>query len=289
MKKFIVILALTGLLLLACGGGEEQTDQPVDTAEIEEGTDEGQTETVETIEETPPPPLYPDGTLDPSQITVDTPVSAAALFSSYFAWKGKEVTVEGYPFISYSADSMIVASEIRLISEPRTSSWDVLLSAEFTDSCGATIWADDPITITGTIDYYWTGDLQLVDCAIVQDAPAAQAGLETSPYAYDGVTPILVAELFEMFNVWMGKELIVEGYYNSTTTSTTDYGVTVRVDLSDPDDTYTKYVACEMIDEIPEEVNSLMVENREGTLIRGTLAGESFDMVGLDSCVIVNR
>jgi len=92
-----------------------------------------------------------------------------------------------------------------------------------------------------------------------------------------------------MFNVWMGKELIVEGYYNSTTTSTTDYGVTVRVDLSDPDDTYTKYVACEMIDEIPEEVNSLMVENREGTLIRGTLAGESFDMVGLDSCVIVNR
>ncbi|RKZ08735.1 hypothetical protein DRQ25_08300, partial [Candidatus Fermentibacteria bacterium] len=100
MKYTAALLLITGLLLLACGGGEEPASQP-------DGTDSGAvTENQDvTVDETPvetaPPPLYPEGTLDPSLITADTPVSAAALFQSYYAWDGKEVTLEGYPRIPY--------------------------------------------------------------------------------------------------------------------------------------------------------------------------------------------
>ena len=71
----------------------------------------------------------------------------------------------------------------------------------------------------------------------------------------------------------------------STTTSTTDYGVTIRVDLGDPDDIYAKYVGCEMISEPPEA----LADDRYGVQIRGTIVGESFDMVALEECELLNR
>lgn len=293
MIKFIVILAMTGLLSVACGGGgEEQASQTGDETAAVESNEGGQVDTVEAVEETPVETattlLYPEGTLDPSKVTVDAPVSAAALFASFYAWNGKKVTLEAYPYIPYMGDSMLVTDEIELIVEPG-GSHDVLATAEFADSCGVTIYADQPITVSGTVEYYWTGDIKLVDCTIIDDAPPARRGFITSPYAYDGETPILVSEFFDIFNVWIGKDVTVEGYYHSTTTSTTDYGVTARVDLADPNDTYSKCVACKMLTEIPDATDSIMVANRAGTQIRGTVAGESFDIVGLENCEIVNR
>ncbi len=277
---------------MACGGGEEQASRPAGETAAVENAEGSQVETTETEEEVPPETtatsLYPEGTLDPSKVTADIPVSAAALYTSYYAWDGKIVTLEGYPYIPYMADSMLVTDKIELISEPR-GSHDVLVTAEFADSSGVTILADQPITVSGTVEYYWTGDIRLVDCTIIDDTPAALEGSVTSPYAYDGEIPIRVSEFFDTFNVWIGKDVTVEGYYHSTTTSTTDYGVTVRVDLADPDDTYSKCVACEMLTEIPDATDSIMVANRAGTQIRGTIAGESFDMVGLENCELVNR
>ena len=59
--------------------------------------------------------------------------------------------------------------------------------------------------------------------------------------------------------------------------------------LASPDDIYTKYVACEMTGEIPEPAATTIVEDREGVQIRGTITGESFDMVGLEGCTLLNR
>jgi hypothetical protein len=124
---------------------------------------------------------------------------------------------------------------------------------------------------------------------MVEGAPAVNQGIVTSPYVYDGETPLPVSDFYGFFNAWKDRVVLVEGYYHSTTTSTTDYGVTVRIDLAEPDDIYTKYVACEMTGEIPEGSDSLLVAEREGVRIRGTLTGESFGMVGLEDCVLVNR
>ncbi len=285
MKKITAILLMTGLLLLACGGGEDPSSQP-------DGTDSGAVTEAQdvTVDETPvetaPPPLYPEGTLDPALITADTPVSVVALYQAYFAWDGKIVTLEGYPRIPY-IDTMIVEDELELVAEPGDR--EALAVISFADFPGITVRSDQLVTVTGTVEYYWTGDIELVDGVFIEDAPQAQSGIATSPYVYDGETPILIGEFFEMFNVWSGRDLIVEGNYHSTTTSTTSYGVTVRVDLSDPNDTYSKYVACEMTEEIPEETDAIMLENREGTQIRGTVEGESFSMVGLVNCQLVNR
>ena len=60
------------------------------------------------------------------------------------------------------------------------------------------------------------------------------------------------------------------------------------MDLAHPEDTYTKYVGCEMAEPIPEETESLMVANRAGVRIMGTVAGESFGNVALENCVIVS-
>ena len=285
MKQIAAIFLITGLLLTACGGGEDPASQP-DGTNSQAGSEEQDVTIEETPVETAPPPLYPEGTLDPSMITADTPVSAAALYESYYAWDGKKITLEGYPRISY-IDTMIVEDKLELVAEPGDR--EALATFAFTDFPGITVRSDQLVTVSGTIEYYWTGDLKPIDGVIIEDASAAQSGLATSPYVYDGDTPILVGEFFDMFNVWLGREVIVEGYYHSTTTSSSSYGSSVRVDLSDPNDTYSKYVACEMMEEIPEETNAIMTDNRAGTQISGTVDDESFSMVGLVNCQLVNR
>ncbi len=285
MKKTAVFLLITGLLLLACGGSEEPASQP-DGTDSHTVDDDQEVTIDETPVETAPPPLYPEGTLDPSLITAETPVNAVALYQAYYAWDGKKITLEGYPRISY-IDTMIVEDKLELVAAPGDR--EALAAISFTDFPGITVRTDQLVTVTGTVEYYWTGDLKLVDGVIIEDAPPAQSGLITSPYVYDGETPILISEFFEMFNVWLGRDVIVEGYYHSTTTSSSSYGSSIRVDLSDPDDTYSKCVACEMAEEIPEETNAIMIDNRAGTQIRGTVDDESFSMVGLINCQLVNR
>gem|GEM_PF-843063 len=287
LNKLILIISAV-LLAAACGGaGQEGAAEPVEvpeTAETAESPEAVIEETpVEIVEETV---LYPEGTLDPELITVETPVTARALFQAYFAWEGRQVTVSGYPYIPYLRDSAIVGTELELIADPESSERSV--TAIFTDSSGITVMNGELIAITGVIEMSWTGDMEIIDAVFV-DPPAMLERVETSPYACDGVTPIPVDQMFEMVSAWMNKEVVVEGYYNSTTTSTTSYGTTIRVDLSHPDDTYTKFVACEMAVEIPATTDSLMVADREGVLIRGVIKGESFDLVGLEGCEVLNR
>jgi hypothetical protein len=65
--------------------------------------------------------------------------------------------------------------------------------------------------------------------------------------------------------------------------------VTVRVDLSDPDNTSAKVVECEMAEAVSEDVNENMVASRRGVQIRGVITGTSFRNVALENCRVVNR
>jgi hypothetical protein len=281
MLKIISVIGSISLLLLlgSCGESEEvQTSDAADT-QVDEVVPEPVDEVVEEG------PLYPEGTLDPAVTTADMPIAASSLYEAYFAWDGMQVTLTGYPFIWYG-DSTVIEDEIRLVADPEST--DELATAFFAEPLNRTVLRGEILAVQGTLDMSWTGDIEIAEAAIVEP-PAVIELLETSPWVYDGTTPIPVDQFFELFNAWMGKEVTVEGYYHSTTTSVTDYGTTIRVDLSHPDDTYTKYVACKMDAEIPAASDESMVNNREGVQIRGTVTGESFDMVCLEGCTLVNR
>ncbi|MBN1435405.1 hypothetical protein JW921_11650 [Candidatus Fermentibacterales bacterium] len=272
------LLAAAGSILLISvlpGCGEESGETPAQGDTVQPDT----TPVVEVA------PLYPEGTLNPDEVTADTPVGAAALYEAFYAWDGMQVTVAGYPSIWYG-DSMVVESELDLVMDPEAA--EELLTATFAEPLEISVHRGELIAVRGTAELSWTGDIEITGAVLV-DPPAALEPVETSPYAYDGEAPIPVDQFAEMFNAWMGREVTVEGHYHSTTTSVTDYGTTIRVDLSDPVDTYTKYVACEMASEIPPASDSALVADRDGVLIRGTIAGESFDVVGLEGCVLVNR
>lgn len=277
----LVCSVLLTLSLLGCGEGEDS--QPAETGEdvAEDATGEEAVEE-DVVEEVP---LYPEGTVDPSTVTPETAVSAAALYDSYFAWDGKQVTVAAYPYIWYG-DSTVVEDDLDLVADQEST--DELATAVFAEPPNVSVVKGELLAVTGTLERSWTGDIEITDAAMVE-APEQMVAVETSPYAYDGTTAIPVDQLSEMVTVWDGREVLVEGYYHSTTTSTTDYGTTVRIDLAHPDDIYTKYVACEMAAEIPEESDSMLASDREGVRIRGTVEGESFDMVGLEGCTLVNR
>lgn len=283
-RTLTAVLVAVLVLSLACGGEGEETGDIV--ADESVTPDEVVTVDTSAVAEAAPPPLYPEGTLDPDLITPDTPVRAGALYQAYFAWDGMRVTLQGYPDIMYS-DSMTVEDEIRLVEVPGGD--DELATFSFTEPPGIPVREDQLVTVSGTVDYYWTGELRLADASMVEGAPEVPAGIPTSPYVCDAGTPVPVGDFHRVYSTWIGREVTVEGYYHSTTTSTTDYGVTVRVDLAEPDDIYTKYVACEMTGEIPEGSDSLLVSERDGVRIRGTVTGESFGMVGLEDCVLLNR
>lgn len=281
-RLFIILCGL--VLITGCGGGEAPAEDPGT------GSDEAVTEntangsiTDEPVEVPEEVVLYPEGTIDPSTVEEGTVISAAALNSSYFAWEGKEITLSAYPYIWYG-DSTIVEDELRLVIEPEST--DDLARANFDENSGVVVYRGELIALKGIFEAGFFGPE--LNSAEFVDPPENLEWIETSPYAYDGEA-IPVDQFVGMYNPWEGKEVVVEGYYNSTTTSTLESGVIVRVDLSSPDDTYDKLVACEMAEEVPEAVNEAMVANRAGVQIRGTVAEESFGMVGLENCVVVNR
>ncbi len=281
MKRIIGITMLLSIALLAgCG----EADQP----EIEEVAGSEDAADVEVAEEAPVEievaVLYPEGTLDPSLVTADVPVSCRALFNAFYAWDGQTVVIQGYPFVHYG-DSITIEDDIELVAV--AGERDKLLKVTFPDSLNLRIAADELLTVSGTVDYSWTGRIELVEGTVVTDAVLIDIS-EVSPYTYDGTSAVEVQAFFDLFNAWIGMEVTVEGYYfGSTTSSGADYHI-VRIDLQDPE-TRDKCAACEMTGEIPEDVSNAMLENRDGVQIRGTIAGESFSIVGLEGCELVNR
>ena len=278
----VVVVSLSLLLVLGCGGGDQpQTDETAGDVIPGEAADETVDEVIEEVVEEAP--LYPEGKLDPSAVTPDVAVDAWALNEAYFAWMGMEVTLIAYPYIWYGDDT-VVEDDLRLVADPEST--DELATANFDEPQNRTVMRGEIIALWGVVEEGWYGP-ELTGAVFI-DAPDAFERVETSPWVYTD-EPIPVDQFNEMFNAWVEKEVTVEGYYHSTTTSTTDYGTTIRIDLADPEDTYTKYVACEMLEPLSSVSESLIVADRAGIQIRGTIEGESFGVVGLEGCVLLNR
>lgn len=272
-NKVLWVLLFGIAFIAGCG------DEPAEAGErtVQEVTDE--------IEETPDMVLYPEGTLDPRLVTPDTPVYAWDLNEAYFAWDSVTVVVSGYPFI-FHGDSIRIDGDVILTDEP--DSRERIVTVTFAEPVGVSVARGDIVAARGRVALSWTGSVTVADAEMV-DPPASLEPIETSPYAYDGETPIPAHQLMEMCYIWKGMEVTVEGRYHSTTTSTTSHGVTVRIDLSSPEMTGTRFAGCEMAEAVPDHIAENLADNREGLQIRGVVAGESFGRVSLEECVIVNR
>ena len=94
------------------------------------------------------------------------------------------------------------------------------------------------LVIKGTVDgASWfsepsEGHVKMRDCEVVAVDPENVDAL-----AADHPTdfpPISAQALLEDQIAWVGKEVTVEGYYMSQTTSTTDFGTSYRIDISQP-------------------------------------------------------
>ena len=281
MKRILGIMMLVAVAMLAgCG----EADQP----EIEEVAGAEETGDAEVAEEAPVEVevvvLYPEGTLDPSLVTADVPVSCRALYNAFYAWDGQTVVVQGYPFVHYG-DSTTIEDYIELVAI--SGERDKLVKVTFPAPLNLTIPANELLTVSGTVDYSRTGRIELIEGSVVTDAVLIEVS-DLSPYTYDGTSAVEVQEFFNIFNAWIGMEVTVEGYYfGSTTSSGSGYNI-VRIDLQDPE-TRDKCAACEMTGDIPEDISSALSDNRDGVQIRGTIEGESFSIVGLEGCELVNR
>lgn len=284
MKSIMLAAFLILAMIVASCGGEEPAVEEQEEATAEEAVEENAGD----ISEGVPEPvevvvLYPEGTIDPATVTPDQVLSAGDLNASCFAWAEREVTIAGYPSIWYG-DSMVVEDELGLVMDPEED--NDLVAANFDENPGQSVYRGEIVAVRGVVEEGWNGPE--LNSAVIAEAPADLSPVETSPWVYDDEA-IPADQFVEMFNVWNGMEVTVEGYYISTTTSTLNDGVTVRVDLGASDDHYNKVAACRMTGEIPEEVNEAMVADRNMVQIRGTVSGELFGAVGLENCEIVNR
>ncbi|MCK5035074.1 MAG: hypothetical protein KAS73_04205 [Candidatus Sabulitectum sp.] len=281
MKSLLGMLMLM-LIVLAAGCGEADQQEPADSSGAESVEDAQVAEDAPVEVEVAP--LYPEGTLDPSLVTADVPVAAGALFNAFYAWDEQTVVIQGYPFVHYG-DSITIEDDIELVAV--AGERDKLVKVTFPETLNLRIAADELVTVSGTVDYSWTGRIELVEGIVVTDAVVVPID-EVSPYAYDGTSAVEVQGFFDLFNIWIGMEVTVEGYYISTTTSSLSSGDVVRIDLQDSE-TRSKCAACEMTGDIPEDISAGMTENRDGVQIRGIIEGESFNIVGLVECELVNR
>jgi len=269
MKKSILYLLVVvfSFSIIACNN-ESNSNSDSDNQNNQENIVDEQTE------------MSPEelARITPADVDINKPIPVTDLYNSFFEWKDKEVTVAGYVKMYMDSDEIIAS--IDLIGEP--GSYDILFECDFTDTLNQTVNKDDLVAIKGTITGSSFSRIRMKDCEIIGINEEYSEETELSPYRMPK-EPVLAQNLFDVFHAWIGVEVSVIGYYNSTTTSTLSDNVICRIDLADPE-SGKKKVGCTMVSE-PD--NDYLKDNRNDVVIKGIVEEESFGKVALDQCVMV--
>jgi len=214
--------------------------------------------------------------LTPDKIDENKAIAVGDLKRAYFAWNGRTISVYGYP--SYMADKGTIAKDISLTPAPF--SRYVLsceLAAPVTETPGL---RDKPMVLKGVVKDSPYDTVNLGGCQMVSSGEAATVAPNPG-VAPD--QPMNAAEFVTAYNAWKGKKVTVSGSYHSTTTSTTSYGKTIRVDLTDAQG--NKAVGAEFAIDPSDK----LVNNRDGVQMKCTIKGTVFDTVNLADCQLLNR
>ena len=268
MKKTLFILLIAGLFLsiIACNNSETSKNEKSDNNDETVQEEEHQASEEEL------------NRITPADIDANTAIPVAKLSQSYYEWYGKEILIAGY--VKMYLEDTELSAEIEIIGKPRSN--NVLFNCKFTDTLTEIVKNNDIVTIKGIVDGngYW--GIKLIDCEYVGIDEDYQKGEEINPYRLPKKA-IFAQDIYDLFSAWEGTEVSVIGYYASTTTSTTSYGTTIRIDLKDPESGET-LVGCRMKDE-PD--SDYLKDNREDVVIRGIIGEESFGRIMIEECVIV--
>ena len=266
MKKLIIPIALIGSLLLmfACGNNSNKTSEKSTSEQSEEVQQPDEPKT--------------SGKLTPNDIKPDKAIPVDELDELVFKWESiKEVTVTGYCDFFFDEDAIGDNVELRGSIDAE----EVLIECSMKESYDEKFDKSIPVTIKGKTEGVRFDRIQLFECELVAKEEAmAPTGKYVDPFIYSGEN-IAVQDFFDSYFGWKDVEVSVEGYYKSTTTSTTSYGVTTRLDLSGDENT----AACRLI----EGIEAPEITDREGVIIKGIIKGDFFGDVLLEECTVVNR
>jgi hypothetical protein len=161
-------------------------------------------------------------------------------------------------------------------------SFDVLFNCKFEKDLKKEVKADDILIIKGKISENSFWGIILEECELVCINGKYKKDQAPDPYKPQ-TEAYWVKELFDSYNLWLGKEITVIGHYNSTTTSTIDGNSTYRIDLDDPK-TGEKLIGCTMKSE-PD--SDKLAANRDNVKIKGIVSSDLWGTVQLEECVIV--
>lgn len=235
-----------------------------------EGETDGQDSTATEIE-------VEEAFLCPADVDPGQPIPVAQLLEAVLAWNDQVVTINGY--CNFFFDKGKIADKVSL--KPHPDSTREMVECTMIQMYDEEFEKKTPVTIKGKISRDFFGKIILTECELISKNEKAVSVGKINP-AKLPEKPIPVEEFFKAFYGWMNKEVSVIGYYHSTTTSTTSYGTTIRVDLSDPE-TGEKCVGCEM----KTDPSDQLVNNRENVVIKGIIKGEVFGNVSMENCDLV--
>lgn len=214
--------------------------------------------------------------LVPGSVDLSRPIGVKQLTDAFFAWKGKRITITGY--CNFFFDEGEIGKSVKIVANPGDK--DKLITCAMRTNYSGRFAKTVPVVIEGTIKRksYW--GIELIDCKLVSKGKKP-ATVKAAVNAASG-SVFEAGDFARAYSGWLGKEVSVIGYYWGTTTSTTKYGKTIRVDLQDPKHTSIK-VGCEMKEKHER------ITKRAGTIIRGRVSGQVFGGVRMTNCVFVNR
>jgi hypothetical protein len=214
----------------------------------------------------------------PEMVEVGKPVEVAKLYKAFYEWTGKEILIAGYAKMYGESEKLVNDIQLR----ESTDIYDVLFTCNFKSDLNKEVKADDVLIIKGKIkeNSYW--GIVLTDCELVSINGKYNKDITLAP-GQKQTEAIWIADFYKAYNSWLGKVVTVIGHYNSTTTSTTSYGTTYRIDLDDSE-SGQKMVGCTMVSE-PD--SDKLAKNRDNVKIRGKIARDLWGTVQLEECVIV--
>ena len=266
MKYLKICILAVALIFSACGNGNENAGDNKEDNDIKK----------ETVEKK----------LTPDNINLEEPILVKKLDEAFFAWKDvKNVTVTGY--CNFFFDEGKINDEVTLLTEAGGERdlkryMVCKMKQEYPEEFAKTT----PVTIKGEVDNFFGGKFSLINCELVSkgESPDNKVYIRYSDYKGENIT---LKDFYNSYFGWIDKEITVIGYYKSTTTSTTSYGKTTRVDLVSDNGSGKITVGCRMAADVitPEDINN----NRDGVIIKGIIKGEAFDNVVMEECTFVNR
>ncbi|MBK7561256.1 MAG: hypothetical protein IPQ06_12950 [Chitinophagaceae bacterium] len=217
--------------------------------------------------------------LDPASVDVNKPIDAIEANAQIDCWDGKKIEVAGYGFVFYG-DSLETKSGITLTDSAGGKKY--LFDCRFVNPPAVLkIAKTDKIHIRGNINGNFNGSIIMDSCEIIVVAKSISTQ-SVDPFG-KGVmdATALSADYFK----WEGKEIAVVGDYYMTTTSTTSYGITIRVDLKNSA-TNDKVVGCDFKVDPSERISG----NEKGVIIKGKIKTYTpYGYLMLEECVLVNR